>query len=70
MDEICRTFVRGGLKNKIPSSAENRILTLHVVTIYFIDSLCGCIRNYIIILLLKDSRIESVCVCTAGQNTA
>jgi len=60
MDGLCRIFVHGELKNKIPSSAENRILIFHVMTIYFIDSLCSCIRNYIIVVLLKDSRIESV----------
>jgi len=60
MDELCRTFVRGRPKNKILSSVDNRILIFHVMTIYFIDSLCGCIRNYIIVYLLKRSRIDCV----------
>jgi len=33
------------------------------MTIYFIDSLCGCVRNYVIVLLLKGNRSESECEC-------
>jgi len=36
MDELYRMFVRGGLKNEIPLSAENRILIFHVMTIYLL----------------------------------
>jgi hypothetical protein len=34
MDELSRIFVRGGLKNGIPLSAENQILIFQVMTIY------------------------------------
>jgi hypothetical protein len=63
MDELCRMFVGDGLKNKIPSSAENRILIFHFMTFYFINSLCGSIKpeklhNFIIIE--RQSDLESV----------
>jgi hypothetical protein len=36
MDEMCRIFVSGELKNKIPLSAENRTLIFQVMTIYLL----------------------------------